>query len=257
MTGTVAIGIIGGTSGMGRWFADFLLARGFRVEVIGKEQERGIPDLAARSSVVVVSVPISATLEVIGEAGPHVKEDGLLMDLTSVKAGPVKRMLECSKAECAGLHPLFGPSVCSIEGENLALCPGRGRKWISWLRELLSSSGANVVETTPERHDEVMRFVQVLTHCCSILTGLTLHESGVGRDELLSFSTPAFRAQMGLVGKVFGPNPRLYADILTTNPGSREIMAVLERNLSKLKSLVMDGDAAGLTRCILEAKEVS
>ena len=220
MTGKVHIGVIGGTGGMGRWFADFMLAQGCTVEVMGKGQEREIPAFAARASVVVVSVPIHVTLEVIGKAGPHVRRDGLLMDLTSVKTEPVKRMLECSQSEVVGLHPLFGPGVSSIRGENLALCPARGKRWVSWLRDLLRSSGAHVVETTPERHDEMMSFVQVLTHLCTIVAGLSLHESGMDHEELLSFSTPAFRAQMGLVEKIFGANPRLYADILIGQPGN-------------------------------------
>ena len=247
------IGIMGGTGGMGRWFADFLKGQGCAVETLGKGQEDEIPALARRSSVVVVSVPIHATIRTIERVGPHMREDAVLMDLTSVKAEPVKRMLECSRSEVIGLHPLFGPGVVSLRGENVAVCPARGEKWLPRVRALFLSSGVRLVETTPERHDEMMSFVQVLTHLCGIMTGLALGESGIGREDLLSFSTPAFRAQLGLVKKIFGANPRLYADILSTNPGTPRIMEMLERNLSRVKAFVEKGDAEGLTGFILSA----
>jgi len=45
--------------------------------------------MAQKSDVVVVSVPIADTVRVIREIGPLVPGEGLLMDLASLKAGPV------------------------------------------------------------------------------------------------------------------------------------------------------------------------
>ena len=92
------------------------------------------------------------------------KKDSLLMDLTSLKAGPVRAMLEASASEVIGLHPLFGPGVPSLEGQNIVLCRARGTRWLPWVRDIFGRKNANLIEATPERHDEVMAVVQALNH---------------------------------------------------------------------------------------------
>ena len=119
------IGIIGGAGGMGRWFGAFFEQAGHPVHVSGHASGPRPAEMAAACPVVIVSVPIAVTESVIREVGPHMKKDSLLMDLTSLKAGPVRAMLEASASEVIGLHPLFGPGVMSLEGQNIALCPAR------------------------------------------------------------------------------------------------------------------------------------
>src|SRR5512136_92240 len=91
------IGVIGGTRGMGNWFARFLEKEGCTVRVCGRNGgEPDIAEMAGTCQVVVVSVPIGVTGEVIAKVGPHMRETSLLMDLTSLKRDSVKDMLETS-----------------------------------------------------------------------------------------------------------------------------------------------------------------
>ena len=164
----ITIGIIGGTGGMGRWFADLLKNDGYTVHVSGRKTELGSDELAKICNVVVVSVPISATAEMIKRVGPLVPEGSLLMDLTSLKKEPVDLMLANSRAEVIGCHPLFGPGIDNAAGENVILCPARGRKWLGWLRNVLEKNGLVITEETPEEHDKIMAIVQVLNHLNTI-----------------------------------------------------------------------------------------
>ena len=41
-----------------------------------------------------------------------------------------------SRASVAGTHPLFGPSVHSLQGQRVILCRGRGEGWEVWLRDM-------------------------------------------------------------------------------------------------------------------------
>jgi prephenate dehydrogenase len=152
----IQIGIIGGTGGMGRIFADLFRQEGYTVHVSGKAQGLDIPTMTKTCQVVIVSVPISITLEIIKQVGPHMKQGSLLMDLTSLKIEPIKAMLQSSPAEVIGLHPLFGPGVDAIAGHTIVLCPARTEQWLDWLRDVLKKHGATLIETTPERHDELM-----------------------------------------------------------------------------------------------------
>lgn len=241
------IGIIGGTGGIGRWFASFLRAEGYPVHVVGRSEGMPIPELADRCRVVIIAVPIAATLDVIRCVGPHLPSDALLMDFTSLKEEPVREMLKATAAEVVGCHPLFGPDCPSLAGQNIVLCPGRGDRWLKRMEVLFKTGGACVTVTTPAEHDRMMALVQGLTHLDTILLGLTLRDSGMEASALDAFSTPVFRTKRAIVEKVFGASPQLYAGLLAGNPVMEEIFGRYEKNLSLLKGLILNHDADGLT----------
>lgn len=246
------IGIIGGTGGIGRWFARFFSQEGHPVHVAGRCGGMPLPELAARCRIVIVSVPIAATADVIRQAGPLLPEDSLLMDFTSLKEEPVREMLNSTGAEVVGCHPLFGPDCPSLEGQNIILCPGRGKKWLAWLEAFFAERGARVTRTSPGEHDRMMSLVQGLTHLETLLTGLTLKDSGAGPAALDAFSTPVFRAKRAIAEKVFA-NPALYAGLLAGNPEMPAILEMYEKNLGRLRELLLNRDAEGLAALLKEA----
>ena len=248
----IEIGIIGGTGGIGRWFAGFFKKEGYTVLVSGRKTDLDIPTMGKKCQVVIVSVPISITPEVIGRVGPHMKKESLLMDLTSLKGEPVKSMLKSSVSEVIGLHPLFGTAAGSIAGHKIVLCPARTRKWLDWLKEILTKNGADIIETTPERHDELMALVQVLNHLNSITMGMILKGSGVDLLELKRFATPMFHTKLDIIEKVFTNNPRLYAEIITLNPNIHKILDLYGKTLSDLKSLISKRKTETLVELIQE-----
>ncbi len=242
------IAVIGGTRGMGRWFAGFFQEQGFTVHALGRGWEDNRQELIERSQVVVMSVPIGVTCQVIERVGPLVKNGALMMDLTSLKAEPVECMLRCSVSEVIGVHPLFGPDAESMKGRNVVICPARGDNWLAWLRQLLTGSGAEVVETTPDRHDAIMAMVQGLTHLTTVAMGLTVRASGVDLSELRRFLTPTFEKKMAMIERVFGDNQRLYAEIIAFNPNTKRLLQLYEEALHELKGLVAEGDSEALLR---------
>jgi prephenate dehydrogenase len=244
-TDNFPIGIIGGTGGIGRWFADFFQKEGFTVHVSGRGMGLRPAEMAGACPVVIVSVPIGVTQAVIRETGPHMKKDSLLMDLTSLKAGPVSAMLEASVSEVIGLHPLFGPGVQSLEGQNIVLCPARGGRWIPWVREVLGKRGANLIEATPDRHDEVMAVVQALNHLDTIVLGLAIRRSGIAREVLEAFSTPLFRGKLAMIDKVFS-RPELYTELITANPHAAAMIGLYGQILDRVGRIAIRGNAADL-----------
>ena len=250
----IQIGIIGGTGGIGKWFAHFFQKAGYIVHVSGRNTGLDFPALVRQCPVIIVSVPIKSTVEVIKQVGPLMPEKSLLMDFTSLKEEPVKAMLRSSCCEVIGLHPLFGPEIKALAGHNIVICPARTKKWHPWIKAVFKKSLARIIETTPERHDAWMAQVQVLNHLNTITMGLALKRSGFDLKELYPVSTPAFNAKMELLKKIFGPNAGLYTQIITHNPHIDQVFKDYQQSLSELKKMIIRKDSDGLQKRIKDTK---
>ena len=101
------IGIIGGLGEMGTLFSRFFSDQGYEVTVA----DLGTPvtgrELAASSDILLFSVPLHKSEEIIRELVPLTRPDQLVMDLTSLKVNAVREMLQ-SPASVVGLHPKIG-----------------------------------------------------------------------------------------------------------------------------------------------------
>ena len=111
-------------------------------------------------------VAIDVTEQVIRDIGPRLRPESLLMDVTSVKSEPVRAMLACTKANVVGTHPMFGPSVHSLQGQRVVVCPARGDHWAHWVSAMFTARGLAVVEATPEHHDRMMAWLAHNSRSC-------------------------------------------------------------------------------------------
>ncbi len=242
----ITVGIIGGTRGMGNWFAGLIRKENYTVHICGRKTPLGIDEMAKLCNVIVVAVPISATAEVIKHIGPLLAKDKLLMDLTSLKKEPVELMLDNSSAEVIGCHPLFGPNLNEITGQNVILCPARGTKWFSWIKGVLEKNKLVVLETTPEKHDQMMAIIQALNHLNTISLGMALAATGIPLAEINKFSTPIFQAKLDIIKKVFTESPELYVDIITRNPDTGKMLNIYETALADIGQIIKSGDKTNL-----------
>jgi len=238
-----SIGIIGGSGGMGRLFSSVFSRAGFEVLVSGRNTELSNRDLAGKCDIVMVSVPIRATGDVIREIATMMGPEQVLCDLTSVKKLPVEEMLK-SKASVIGFHPMFGPNLPGIRGQNIVATPARcSDETLSMFTSIFTSAGAQVTVMTPEEHDRVMAVVQGLVHFATLAVADAVRTSGTDLEKILAVMSPVYRIEMGLIGRILGQNPDLYGDILRMNP---EVMPVLEgfsKSVGRLKdSVASDGD---------------
>lgn len=232
---SISIGIVGGSGKMGQWFKRFFTAAGYKVEIAGRKTVLTPTELAQKSRVLIVSVPIAATAATIKELGPHLSKGALFMDLTSLKKEPVEAMLKYSEAEVIGAHPLFGPGEKLLKGKNIVLCPARGERWLPWLKELLESRGGHLEIMAPDEHDRAMGIVQGLVHAAHMAMGMTMSASNFSLPALDSVATPNFKKKLQQVRRLFSQNPALYTQMLFYNP---YVLSILESYIDKLFILV-------------------
>jgi prephenate dehydrogenase len=249
----INVGIIGGTKGMGRWFAGLLQKEDCTVHICGRKTALGINDIARICNVVVVAVPISATADIIKQVGPLLAKDTLLMDLTSLKKEPVELMLANSPAEVIGCHPLFGPALTDASGQNIVLCPARGTKWFSWIKNICEKNKMVILETAPDEHDKMMAIVQALNHLNTIILGMALAETNITLEEITKFSTTIFRTKLEIIKKVFMESPGLYADIITENSQTGKMLDICEKTLTDIRQTIESGNGTKLKEAIEKA----
>ena len=241
------VAVIGGAGAMGRCIAELFGDLGHAVMIADLSTTLRPQEAAAAADVVVISVPIEQTVEVIGRLGPLVREDALLMDVTSIKSQPLRAMLESTAASVVGTHPLFGPSVHSVQGQRIVLTPGRGDPWLDWLRRMLRARGLSIMETTAETHDRAMAVVQVLTHFSSEVMGRTLAQLQVPIDETLAFTSPVYLMELLMTARHFAQSPDLYASIQMSNPQTDEVTEAFLQAATELKEIVKNKDRQGVT----------
>jgi len=211
------VAVVGGRGALGRCLVDLFGDLGHAVMVADVDTQLTPAEAASVADVVVISVPINVTESVIREVGPAVRPESLLMDVTSIKRAPVEAMLESSGASVIGTHPLFAPSVHSLQGQRVALCPARPGPWLPWLERMLHARGLVVRSCTPEAHDRAMSVVQVLTHFATEVMGRAMATLGVDLEDTLAFTSPVYLMELLMTARHFAQSPSLYASIQMNN----------------------------------------
>lgn len=249
------VAVIGGKGGMGRCMAGVFTDLGHTVTVADLDTTVS-PEQAARiADVVVISVPIEITIDVIRKIGPLVRTDGLLMDVTSIKEAPVRAMLESTQASVVGTHPLFGPTVHTVQGQRIVLTPGRGDAWAAWLRQNLSARGLAVCEATAQEHDQAMAIVQVLTHFSTEVMGRTLSRLGAPIARTLEFTSPIYLMELIMTARHFAQSADLYASIQMSNPLTPQVTGEFIAAAQELRDAVTEGDRAAFRRLFAEVQQ--
>jgi chorismate mutase/prephenate dehydrogenase len=236
------VAILGGKGGMGQCMSNLFADLGHAVMIADLDTALTPSQAASVADVVVVSVPIDATVEVIRQIGPQVRSDALLMDVTSVKAAPMEAMLASSKASVIGTHPLFGPGVHSLQGQRMVLTPGRGNDWLDWLKRMLHARGISVIESTPHAHDQAMSIVQVLVHFATEVMGQTLTRLSVPIEQTLAFTSPIYLMELLMTARHFGQSPDLYASIQMSNPDTPKVTDAFVTSARELMEKITSGD---------------
>lgn len=217
--------IVGGAGQMGSLFGRMLTLSGYDVRSLDKHDWDNAAQILDGAGLVLISVPIHDTVAVI-EALPTLGPETLLADLTSIKQAPLEAMLAAHPGPVLGLHPMFGPDVDSLAKQVVAYSPGRDPEAATWLIEQIRLWGARLHEVDAGEHDHAMGLIQALRHFSTFAYGLHLAHEDRPLDELLALSSPIYRLELIMVGRLFAQDPELYADIIMASP---ENLALIER----------------------------
>ncbi|TQV77068.1 bifunctional chorismate mutase/prephenate dehydrogenase [Aliikangiella marina] len=233
--------VIGGEGQLGQFFCRLFNESGCDVTSLEKQDWADAEQILKSANLVLVAVPIHVTESIINRL-TMLSADCVLADITSIKTIPVETMLKVHPGPVVGLHPMFGPGVESISGQTVVVCQARMAAHSSWLIELLNSYGAKLVKVTAAEHDQTMAFVQVLRHFSTVVYGCHLAEESVDIEQVLSMSSPIYRLELAMVGRLFAQSSDLYTEIIFANPQNVGMMKRYIERYTRLLSLVETND---------------
>ncbi|MGB9498991.1 MAG: bifunctional chorismate mutase/prephenate dehydrogenase [Dissulfuribacterales bacterium] len=236
--------IVGGPGEMGRYFEQWFINAGYQVRVMGSKGWPEIAKLCAGIDLAIISVPIEKTADIIKQIGPYLPEEAVLADVTSIKKIPLCAMLKAHKGPVLGLHPLFGPTTSTMDKQIVVATPGRDDDACQWVIDQLSTWGAIIVMSDADEHDEIMAIVQALRHFTTFTFGQFLASQKIKLERTLEFSSPIYRLELGMVGRLFAQDASLYAEIIFASRERRELLKEYIEKLSNNLNMLEEGGKA-------------
>ena len=251
------VGIIGGSDGLGKTLIYYLRDE-FDVYITGRDHKKGrhVADemnvnyiesnegLANISDILVVSVPIQHTCDVIREVAPFMKSGSVMIDVTSVKEGPTKTMGEAlpESVEYIPTHPVFGPRTTRLDNQVIVLTADRKGKWYGKVYDYLASKNMRIIETSAEKHDFMMSIVQVLTHFSFISTASAIEKLRVDISETEDYESPIYNLMIDMIARIVSQNPYLTYNIQSMNSNGDKIRNTLAEAVLELRDVINNGD---------------
>lgn len=234
------ITIIGGDGAMGQLFKK--LWHSFNVKILTKNDWDNAKALLKCADLVVVSVPIDITIQIIKDAAKFISKECILMDLTSIKKEPLETMLHCHSGSVIGLHPMFGPTIETPHNQIIINCGGRCVTDCSWVLESLTSIGFCLVEMPAAEHDKAMGFIQGIEHFSTFALGNFLKLFDLHPEKIFNIASPIYQTKLALLGRIFDQDPKLYADIIMADESRIELITKYIDYLQELKEMLLSKD---------------
>jgi prephenate dehydrogenase len=187
-----------------------------------------------QQKIVILCVPISTLKAVLGEIGPLLKKDVIIVDVCSVKVHPTQWMeaLLPETVSILATHPMFGPDSASdsLKGRKIFLSKVRiNEKLYQKIKAYLASKELTIIESTPTDHDEQIAISLALTH----FIGRALSEFGAVH---LNIDTEGYKRLLHILDVVAHDTWQLFYDMNHYNPYAKEKRAAFMQAMKKINN---------------------
>jgi len=262
------ITIIGGSGGMGKLFGKYFKHHGFEVTIYARNRER-LKDAATemgvnyefsleksvkQADVVMITIQISSTPEIVKKIGPYLKDNALIFDITSIKKTVVEALKELKNAfpvNCFSLHPMFGPGIKDMKNYVLlVLNIGGTDKYdiiVKDLLDLFRSDGLIITETSPDIHDKRVALTLAVPHMLNILFLSLLKNTNEPLNELTKYTGTTFLLQKVFAESIIQREMEMFGEIQMENQQFLAILEMFEKLVIKYRKVIENKDMKGFS----------
>jgi len=270
--------IIGGSGGMGKIFGKYFKEHGFIVTLHARDEQKlreaavelnvkfeiSLEKSVKNADIIMISIPINSTPEMIRKIGPFLKKNALIFDITSLKSAVVKALTEIKNnfpVNCISLHPMFGPGISDMKNYVMMVVKVGGTDqyevFMSELLELFRSDGLIVTETLPEIHDKRVALTLGVPHMLNILFLNLLKSTSEPLNELTRFTGTTFLLQKVFAESIIQREMEMFGEIQMENQEFVKILEKFENLLHKYKKIIKEKNIVGFNEIFSQGLEYS
>jgi prephenate dehydrogenase len=249
--------IVGGNGEMGQMtqniFSKYLPK--YTLTIFDESDWQNPSEKLANQDIVILSVPIFLTNEILKKVVPYISEGTILADYTSIKEEPLNAMLESYSGPIVGLHPIFGPTIENPENQVIVVCDGRFEDKYNFLIKDLAEIGFHIENMTAKAHDEAMTFIQGIEHFSVYCMGLFLKHKNIDIQKMMRLASPVYKMELNIIGRLFSQGPGLYSDIIMSDKQRQETISEFAELVSTNAKKVANGDKESFKNNFKAVKE--
>jgi len=272
------ITIIGGSGGMGKVFGKYFQNHGFVVTFYARNEDKlkkaatelnvnyelSLEKSVKNADMVMISIPINSTSDMIRKIGPFLKKNALIFDITSLKYAVMKALTEVKNefpVNCISLHPMFGPGISDMKNYVMMVLKVGGTDQyeivINRLLELFRSDGLIITETLPEIHDKRIALTLGVPHMLNILFLNLLKSANEPLNELTRFTGTTFLLQKVFAESIIQREMEMFGEIQMENQEFLKILELFENLLHKYKKIIEEKNVIGFNELFSQGLDYS
>ncbi|MFW9966660.1 MAG: prephenate dehydrogenase/arogenate dehydrogenase family protein [Candidatus Thorarchaeota archaeon] len=261
------IAVIGAAGQMGRWLLRHFEAEGHTLVASDSQSGElrelaGVSDLILASSnaaavtdadVVVVSVPIGNTMEVIQEIAPQMKKEAVLCEISSVKGGipeTLRKLSECGIRPLS-IHPMFGPGAQSLR-KKIIMIPVVDLAAEGQLVETLFPD-CQIIVVDSDEHDRVIALTISLPYFVNAVIASLLADEDINLLDRLGGTT--FTIQLMLTGSIVFQPSALHVSLHLENKHALDLLQRFQLKTKESLAMLVDRNPARFERLLSSARE--
>jgi prephenate dehydrogenase len=251
------VAIIGAAGHMGKWLLKHFESQGYTIVASDPRSDelREVAEasklILARSNaaavkdadVVIVSVPIGQTADVIEDIAPQMKDNAVLCEISSVKGDLPVVLQKVTEHGIRPLciHPMFGPGAGSMR-RKIAIIPIVDLAAEDKLVEKLFPE-CEIIVADAEEHDKIIALTISLPYFVNMVLASVLAEEDINLLERLGGTS--FTVQLLLTGSIMSQSSKLHTSLHSENTHVPDILQKFQvRTNECLASLAKDDSAA-------------
>ncbi len=195
---------------------------------------------AFRPELVINAVTLKYTLDVFRDVTPHLPQDCILSDISSVKTG-IQAYYEQCGFRYVSTHPMFGPTFANLGAlstENAIIISEGDYMGRIFFKDLYAKLGLNIREYTFDEHDETVAYSLSIPFVSTfVFAAVMKHQDAPGTT---------FKRHMAIAKGVLSEDECLLREILF-NPRTSGQVANIRTELKELIDIIDHKDESGLT----------